>query len=441
MPITGGIVTKLNSSLPPTSDIGSFEISPDGGHVVYLLDSFPNIFELFEVPITGGSNTKLTAPFIPGGSVAWDMRSFIHPSGGTVVYVADQETDEMTELYASAILPPIITSPLVASTTVGATNFNYIITAKNGPITGYGAIGLPSWAKRNNNVITGNPTTPGNFLITLFATNNVGFDTKVLNLTVNAFNVIITPPSTTGFNGDFDGDGVLDLLAQKKKKVSLINFSGSNGVDISRFLSLNKGDRVRAANLINSNNALIIQNKTQVKALLVDGNFNSLSNINLGLLISPKIKVVAAGDINGDQLTDIITQQGKTISAFVSPDYFYSTVVNMKARQKVVGVIANIGTLSNSVSSILLQKGKKLFFYDIPTNAPFLSQETLESAAGPIFDKAYKVVGVLAGTNIATAQLIIKRGKKINVINYGTTSFDTSLFKLPKKAGKLVGPQ
>jgi dipeptidyl aminopeptidase/acylaminoacyl peptidase len=440
VPIAAAGSTKLNGPLVMGQNvISGFQISPDNTQVIYRADQdIDGVSELYRVPIAGGGTTKLNTPLVMNENVI----SFeIHPFGNPLIYRADQDLDETFELYVTAILPPVITSPLAAATTVGANNFSYTITATNEPITGYGASGLPSWANLNSNVITGIPDAVGFFAITLSATNDAGIDTKILNLTVNQSNVVIVTPSATGFTGDFDGDGTLDLVTQKKKTATLIAFT-SNGVNTSQAIALNKKDKIVGANVINSNNALIVQNRTTINAVVLGNNFTAISNITLGSVASPKTKVVASGDINGDGLVDIVTQQGKTIGALLSPSYTAATLVNTKkANPKVVGVIARIGAESNAVSSLVLAKGKKLFFYDIPTNSPFIPGEGNEPQAGPIFDKKYKVRGAVAGTNTGTAKLIISKGKNVGIVNYGVTTLGTPAFKTIKKLGKVVAPQ
>jgi len=124
--ITGGPVTKLNGTLPPGGDVNyiSLSISPDSKRVVYLADQdTDNIQELYSVPITGGDSVKLNGVLIDQG----DVGSFlISPDGQYVVYWADQEVDGTHELYTVPIAggPAIkINGPLVT----GGEIFNFQI--------------------------------------------------------------------------------------------------------------------------------------------------------------------------------------------------------------------------------------------------------------------------------------------------------------------------
>ncbi|MCK9218593.1 MAG: LruC domain-containing protein [Bacteroidales bacterium] len=96
---------------------------------------------------------------------------------------------------------PVITSQTTAS---GIKNqpFSYTITASGtNPIT-YSASPLPAGLQLSDNTISGIPTATGLFNITMTATNNVGQDSKTLDLTITA------PVGPT----DTDGDGVPDDL-------------------------------------------------------------------------------------------------------------------------------------------------------------------------------------------------------------------------------------
>lgn len=446
--IVGGENVKLNGPLVTGGNVASsfseIQISPDSKYVMYLADQDTDtIFECYLSSLTNNlTNAKVNTSLVAGGNVAgvYGFPDFQNPpafhySSRALYYIADQEVDGVSELYAVALTAPMITSPLVATATKGI-NFNYIITATNGPITSYNATDLPNWATLNKNIISGTPDTSGFFPITLSVTNDAGFDSKILNLTVNSNQVIIVPPSNTGFSGDFNQDGTLDLLAQKKTKVTLIALI-EEGIDTSKILIVEKKNRVRAANRVFGSNALIVQNKTQINAILVDSNFVTAAKTNLGIVAKNSIKVMAAGDVNGDDLTDIITQQGKNIGVLLSPNFSFSTLgKTLKSAQKVVGITPLIGATSNAISSLLVQQGKKLFFYDISTNSLTLATE---AQPGPVFNQACKVVGVTAGSNINQTKLIISKGKKVNVVNYGTTTFTSSIFK--NKIGKIVGPK
>jgi hypothetical protein len=94
--------------------------------------------------------------------------------------------------------PPIITSALTASGTVG-TAFSYATTAINNPAS-FNATGLPAGLSVNttNGLISGTPSAAGTFSVTLSATNAQGTGTATLSLTIVAGAVpVITSPLTS----------------------------------------------------------------------------------------------------------------------------------------------------------------------------------------------------------------------------------------------------
>ena len=101
---------KINAPLVPAGDVQSvstsdsipeFEIGPDGARVIYLADQeIPDVVELFAVPIDGSLpavrlNGGLSAPTLAGDVTAFALA----PVGNHAVYRADQDTDEVFELY------------------------------------------------------------------------------------------------------------------------------------------------------------------------------------------------------------------------------------------------------------------------------------------------------------------------------------------------------
>jgi hypothetical protein len=65
--------------------------------VVYLADQETDeLFELYSVPLGGGTVVKLNAPLVTGGDI---VDFSISPDSNHVVYLADQDADEVFELY------------------------------------------------------------------------------------------------------------------------------------------------------------------------------------------------------------------------------------------------------------------------------------------------------------------------------------------------------
>ncbi len=105
VPISGpaGLGVKLNAGLAAGGDVTAFLISPDSRRVVYLANQQAvNVFELFSTPSEGPASTgiKLNGSLTANGSV----KDFfgISPDSGRVLYIADQDTDEMFELYMTS---------------------------------------------------------------------------------------------------------------------------------------------------------------------------------------------------------------------------------------------------------------------------------------------------------------------------------------------------
>lgn len=127
VPVGGGPPVRLNRPLPAGGIVFSFQLSPDGSTVVYNADQdTDNVREMYSVPVAGGSVTRLNAPMPAGGNSFSSGR--ISPDGGTVIYRADQDTDEVFELYSVPISGGSVTKlnpPLPSDADVGDENFEF----------------------------------------------------------------------------------------------------------------------------------------------------------------------------------------------------------------------------------------------------------------------------------------------------------------------------
>jgi Tol biopolymer transport system component len=97
--VEGGAPVQLNPLLPSGRSVANFQISPDGSRVVYTADQdLDNVTELYSVPIGGPAwaGVKLNSSLVLNGNV----QTFgISPDSQRVVYLADQQTDGIVELY------------------------------------------------------------------------------------------------------------------------------------------------------------------------------------------------------------------------------------------------------------------------------------------------------------------------------------------------------
>ncbi len=116
--IGGGAAVKLTRSPMPAAadlDVASVRISPNGAGVLYVADQDTDgVEELFTNGITGGTPQKLHSSLAPNGDVSTATGSApaFTPDSTHVVYEADQDTDDVFELYVSdALLPPVVPMP------------------------------------------------------------------------------------------------------------------------------------------------------------------------------------------------------------------------------------------------------------------------------------------------------------------------------------------
>ena len=93
-------VRQLNGALvrQVVGDVQEFLFTPDGTRIVYLADQDQDeVFELFSVPSTGGTPVRLNPTLAADAAV----EAFaIAPDGARVVYTSDQETDDQLELFS-----------------------------------------------------------------------------------------------------------------------------------------------------------------------------------------------------------------------------------------------------------------------------------------------------------------------------------------------------
>ncbi len=95
----------MNGTLAAGGVVWSYQISPDSSRVVYVADQqTKGVYELYSVPLGGPATTgiKLNGPLTTGGD-GGDVTTFqISPDSGRVVYIADQDTNAVLELYMTS---------------------------------------------------------------------------------------------------------------------------------------------------------------------------------------------------------------------------------------------------------------------------------------------------------------------------------------------------
>lgn len=127
---TGAEPIQLNPPLPERTEFCCFNylISPDSSRVVYIADQeVVGKYELYSVPIAGGTATRLNLLFgdqqdvgsvedvdTLSSSAEFGTTNSFHftPNGQRVIYIADQEVDDRFELFITYENPLITSTPL-----------------------------------------------------------------------------------------------------------------------------------------------------------------------------------------------------------------------------------------------------------------------------------------------------------------------------------------
>ena len=124
VPSIGGVPVKLNAELVAGGEVENegLQFSPDGSHVLYNADQdTDDVFEIYSVPSVGGVPVKLNAELVAGGEVDDDALQF-SPDGSRVLYRADQDIDDVWEIYSVPSVggvPVKLNAELVAGGDVG----------------------------------------------------------------------------------------------------------------------------------------------------------------------------------------------------------------------------------------------------------------------------------------------------------------------------------
>jgi hypothetical protein len=137
VPVGGGMPIKLNSTLVSGGRVIYFTISPNSQRVAYVADqAVEDVEELFSVPIGGGTPIRLNGTMVSGGDITYGCFGFT-PNGLGVVYIADQDTNFVNELYSVPVNggtvhklnPPLVEDGGVGYFRIAPNNLGVVYTA------------------------------------------------------------------------------------------------------------------------------------------------------------------------------------------------------------------------------------------------------------------------------------------------------------------------
>ncbi|MBX7156937.1 MAG: hypothetical protein K1X66_00925 [Verrucomicrobiae bacterium] len=435
-----------NINHPAINSLGFNLIGITNGAAGFVGNDLINVADALLGPLTdnGGPTPTLLpglgSPAIDAGTnvalFTTDQREFPRLSG-TAMDIGAVETD-----YAAVALAG--TTPQSAQTnTAYANNLAVRVTEAGRNLSGIdvafsapnsGPSGSFPGGLLNINALTdaGGVADPGIFtangIVGAFSATAVvsNLPTVLFSLTNTEFAVI--PPASGPYNsGDFANDGSTDVLAFRKKTLTLLNIV-SNQLANQITLDVPGKGKVAAANRVGNANFVAFKagKKITVSAYGASSNIVKISDVVAGTTL-PKTagKVRASGDFNHDNAVDLITSKKKKVFVLTGPTFANPTEIPIpltgnKLPGKVVGAFTTTG--SNWV--LVLQKGKGVpaaFEVAISTNGVTVTNAVAVSASG-------KIRGMSGATPIT-------KGKKSIIV--GSLTIDTKA----NKVGKPVGPK
>ena len=198
---TANAVRRVGPPAPPTINSPTTYTVNIGGVFSYQITATNHPTSFGATPLPAGLSVSATSGQISGSPTL---------SGTTPVTVtATNATGIGTGVLTVVVEPlvPFITSPLVEQVTVGS-SFNYQITATNDP-TSFAASGLPTGITINTatGLISGTPTTAGNYPVIISATTGAGTNSLTLNLTVNSLSGNGSGSGNNGTGSSGGGNG------------------------------------------------------------------------------------------------------------------------------------------------------------------------------------------------------------------------------------------
>jgi hypothetical protein len=131
---TPGVSVKLNGTLVSGGDVSSFAITPDGTSVVYLADQrIDQVFEVFQVLFASPqASVRLNPTLTAGGTIT---QFAVTLDSTKVVYIADQDTLNVNELYQVTFSNPLNSTKLNATlVSPGGNVTNFAITPNSASV-------------------------------------------------------------------------------------------------------------------------------------------------------------------------------------------------------------------------------------------------------------------------------------------------------------------
>ena len=435
--LDGNGFAALNNVLVPGGSVKSaYDFLPDGSQVIYVADQeVVGQDEIYIIPSNGGILfANLNAPL--AGSVSGFK--FVE-SKNSLIYHADQDNFNVKELFSAPLIgfsedqvkkvnPPLASGRTISSFEV-SDNGEFVVYRANQDSVGQIELYRTSFTGTNEGKISAALVNGGNVVDFRLSPDNV----KAIYLADQtvAGTVELYVANIVGLNADYNQDDKNDVLIQSQKTLQLLTRDGSEVFQPVSFPSpLVAKQKVLASGDLDGDEKpeIVFSQGKAISIMTVEADLQQTPSAIAPPVLSTGFKILASGRIGTDPV--FVTAKGKNLEVLVGSQKVTGQV---EIGNKVFG-FANV----NGQPSILLNKGTTLSA--LPLNGESTSLSLGTSFVLGSVPKGVKPSGVASLVSADSVDIIARKGKEVRLFSLPVSGEGTIVYTAPQKI-KVLGPR